>query len=98
MTLGGYGWSEIEEGVVGNKTEVVAWSNSGRINDGGDGFWPRFLKLETAAIPSVFNDNDSLGYDGQSSTFRLVPSLTGGVAEITTSVTLSHVWVYVPCF
>ena len=40
----GSGWSEMEEGVVGNKTEVVAWSNSGKINGGSDGFWPRFFK------------------------------------------------------
>ena len=41
---GGSGWSKMEEGVVGNKTEVVVWSNSGKINGGGDGFWPRFFK------------------------------------------------------
>ena len=57
MTPGGCGWSGIKEGVMRNKTEVVAWSNSGRINGGGDEFWLRFLKLETAAI----SGNDGLG-------------------------------------
>lgn len=38
VTPGGYRWLEMEEGVIGNKIKVVAWQNSSRINDNGDGF------------------------------------------------------------
>ena len=38
VTPGGYRWLEMEEGVIGNKIKVVAWQNSSRIKDNGDGF------------------------------------------------------------
>ena len=39
---------------MGNKTEVVAWSNSGRINGGGDGF--------LAAVSQAGNGCDPVGF------------------------------------
>ena len=57
VTPGGYGWSEMEEGVMGNKIKVVMWQNSGRINDSGDGF--------SGAISQVGNGGDPTSFQRQ---------------------------------
>ena len=69
VTLGAYGWSKMEEGVVGNKIQPVVSSKTVE-NPGGVKWNSNGFKLRSSAFRLVFGQ----GNDGQLLRFRLVPS------------------------
>lgn len=57
-TFGGCEWQKNQKGLVGNTIEMVAWSNSGRIDSGSDGFRLQLFVPHTVAFRSTFGDGD----------------------------------------
>lgn len=80
-TFGGCGWQKNQKGLVENTIEMVAWSNSGRIDSGSDGFRLQLFVATHSGISVNIWRWWWQGSDGRLKRFSLLTFTVGEVAE-----------------